>query len=106
MAKISLTESQLITLIKSVLREQNEPSEEWEAVQEALNKFLKKNDIEMVVPVDGRRSPQTDEALLLFQNRIGIKDSDAMGRETMIALRDLGYLPKSKFEKVIIDFGL
>lgn len=99
--KIVLNERQMILLI-----EQMGECEEVKAVQEALNKFFKKEKIEKEIPVDGHQTKQTDDALALFQKHHGITEENVFGVQTFTTMSNLGYLSQSKLEDVLKYYGL
>jgi hypothetical protein len=95
----------LSDLISNIF-EQYGQSDEVKDVQEALNKFFDKEEIEQQIPVDGFQSKQLEDGLALFQQYHGIIEPQVCGHKTLTSLSNLGYLSKSKLESVLAHYKL
>lgn len=105
MAKvIKLTESDLLKLVKRVIKEQDE--EDYKittAVQKFLNNRYKNDKTFKQLRVDGKTGPnsETAKAIMKYQKEKGLDEDGMIGYETTSAMRKDGL---GKFEEKL--FGL
>jgi peptidoglycan hydrolase-like protein with peptidoglycan-binding domain len=102
---IRLTEKDLTNIIKRVIQEQLNDSDQIKAIQDFLNARYKKDPKFIQLKVDGKTGPNssTEKAIMKYQIEKGLESDGQIGPNTSSAMRKDGL---DKFEKRYKLFGL
>jgi peptidoglycan hydrolase-like protein with peptidoglycan-binding domain len=102
---IRLTEKDLTNIIKRVIQEQLNDSDQIKAIQDFLNARYKKDPKFIQLKVDGKTGPNssTEKAIMKYQIEKGLESDGQIGPDTSSAMRKDGL---DKFEKRYKLFGL